>query len=289
MRDHPKLLVFPLLINIFTFVILLFFFIPVAIAILMSAGAAAWFGPHGPLGNVALPPWFSGTFRAFSGPVAMAAFAAFYLASMVLATFCNVAFYSEIMRGLNGEEVSIQRGLQVACKRFKAILFWSLLAGLVGLCIRWLEQKFSFVGRLIAGMIGLTWSVASIFAIPILVRDSSTTNPISILKGSARTIKATWGEALVGFVGMKGIDALFVLASIAYWIMGAACAYFISPWLLIAFGLICLASVFVYSYLAGIATIAYLCALYIYASEGVVASHYDAAMMDLAWKMKPTQ
>ena len=286
MRDHPKLLVFPLVINLFTCGILLFFFIPVVVAFLMSRMAAAWFGPHGPLHLVAFPPWIHAALHGISGPAALGGLAGFYLLSMVVATFSNVAFYNEILCGLNGDPVSIRRGFQVACARFKAILFWSLLAGLVGLFIRWLEERFSFVGRLIAGMIGLTWSVASIFAIPLLIREPAISNPITILKGSARTIQATWGEALVGFVGIRGIDALFVLASIVYWLVAAATAYFISPLILVAAGLLWLAAVFVYSYLAGIASKAYLCALYIYASEGVVATHYDASMMDMAWKVK---
>jgi hypothetical protein len=94
--------------------------------------------------------------------------------------------------------VSIRHGVRIACARWKSILLWSLLAGVVGLVIRALEERLSFVGRLVTGLIGFAWSVAAIFAVPILVREESTSSPIKILTRSAETIRKTWGEALVG-------------------------------------------------------------------------------------------
>ena len=54
---------------------------------------------------------------------------AVYFVSMFLATFFNVAFYSEIIAALNGRGVSFRRGLGVARSRLPSILAWSLLAG----------------------------------------------------------------------------------------------------------------------------------------------------------------
>ncbi|MBU6401676.1 MAG: hypothetical protein KGS61_15270 [Verrucomicrobia bacterium] len=288
MRDHPKLLVFPFLIDVFTIGVLLFFLVPVVVAFAASKLAPGWLGPDGPLPQVHLPAWIPAAFHSLSGPIAFLGFAAVYLLSMLVATFCNVAFYNEILEGLNGQPVSIRRGIRVAAGRFQAILFWSLLAGLVGLCIQRVEQRFSLIGRLIAGVLGVAWSVASIFAIPLLIRDRSTANPVAILKGSARTIRATWGEALVGYVGLKGMDAFLLLVSIPYWIAAGVSAFFISAWVLAAMGLVWVLAVLVYGYLVGIASKAYLCALFIYATEGVVATPYDASMMDMAWKLKQT-
>jgi hypothetical protein len=59
-------------------------------------------------------------------------FAITYFISMFIALFCNVAFYHEIMQALNGNAVSIRRGFHFAKMRWRAILMWSLLAGLVG-------------------------------------------------------------------------------------------------------------------------------------------------------------
>jgi len=74
---------------------------------------------------------------------------------MFLATFFNVAFYSEILNALNGRPVSVLGGLRSAAGRWQGILFWSLLAGAVGYLIRELEKRLSLVGRWIAGLIGV--------------------------------------------------------------------------------------------------------------------------------------
>jgi hypothetical protein len=105
-------------------------------------------------------------------PLGSAMLAGVYL-SMFLATLCSVAFNSEILAALSGQAVSIRDGFAVALGRWKSVLLWSLLAGLVGLVIQKLEEHLSFVGRLVMGWVGLAWSVASIFAIPILVREPS--------------------------------------------------------------------------------------------------------------------
>jgi len=74
---------------------------------------------------------------------------------MFFATFFNVAFYHEILVALAGQSVSIIRGLKFAGTKWKAVLMWALFAGLVGLIIRQLEERLSFVGRIIARFIGI--------------------------------------------------------------------------------------------------------------------------------------
>ena len=162
---------------------------------------------------------------------------------------------------------------------------WSLLAGVVGLIIRALEERLAFVGRLVAGFIGLAWSIAAIFAIPILARDQAVSNPFAVLSKSATTIKRTWGEMLAGYVGMGGTNILVVWLSILFWVAtGAAACLLSNPWLLLLAGVPWLLAVIGYGYLASIASRVYLCALYLYASEGVVPGHYEAPMMSMGWE-----
>src|SRR5206468_6120983 len=88
-------------------------------------------------------------------PAAMAYLAFLYFVSMFIATFCNVAFYHEILAALSGEPVSISRGLKFASTRLRAILMWTLFAGLVGLIIKVIEERLALVGRIIGRLIGL--------------------------------------------------------------------------------------------------------------------------------------
>ena len=162
-----------------------------------------------------------------------------------------------------------------------------MLAGIVGLIIRAIEERLAFVGRLVAGFIGLAWSVAAVFAIPILVREPSTTSPVKVLFTSAGLIKRTWGEMLAGYVGLEGSHILWLWSSILYWAGSGLAAYLLSnAWILLPAGILWLLGTIAYSYLASVASRVYLCALYLYAADGAVPGPYDAGMMEMAWKPK---
>ena len=90
---------------------------------------------------------------------------------MFIFTFINVAFYSELLKVINGQGVFIVRGFKIATKKVKAIFHWSLLSGIVGVVIRLLEDQFDFIARKIMGLIGFTWSIVTVFAIPVLIRE----------------------------------------------------------------------------------------------------------------------
>jgi hypothetical protein len=286
-RDHPKLLVFPIITGVLTTLIAFFFLVPV-VAVLLA------------------PNWFAGSrvaefansigflryqhgasFNFQIQPLGTALLAGMYLLNMFLASMAGVAFNHEIMEALSGRPVSIRQGVEAACVRWKPVLLWSLLAGVVGLIIRAIEERLPFVGRLVAGFIGLAWSVAAIFAIPILAREPAVSNPVAILTQSAKTIKKTWGEMLAGYVGMRGTNLLIVWLSLLFWVGTGTVAFLSSnPWLLLFAGVPWLALVVAYGYLASIASRVYLCALYLYAAEGFVPGAYDANMMAMGWKMK---
>jgi uncharacterized membrane protein YeaQ/YmgE (transglycosylase-associated protein family) len=134
-------------------------------------------------------------------PVVSAYLVLIYFVSMFLATFFNVAFYSEIIAALNGQGVSFRRGLKLACSRWTSILAWTLLAGVVGWIIHKIQERLPMVGRIVTGVIGLAWSVAAVFVIPVIIQEQPMLNPLKILRQSALTLKRTWGEGLIGAKG----------------------------------------------------------------------------------------
>ena len=286
-RSHPKLLVFPFVTGLLTTLIALFFLAPVVLVFL----APQWL-QGGPFHFFAGPTRFlhvrhGASFNAQVQPLAGLLMAGMYLLNMFLATLSSVAFNSEILEALSGRPVSIQHGLEVALRRWKTVLLWSLLAGTVGLLIRALEERMNFLGRLVTGMIGLAWSVASIFAIPVLIREPSLVNPFAVLSKSAKTIQATWGEMLAGYLGMQGTNLLVLWGSVLYWLGNGAVAFALSKPLLLLVALApWLLFLVLYSYIASVASRIYLCALYLYASDGAVPGPFDASMMTMAFKSK---
>ena len=225
-----------------------------------------------------------------------AVFAGIYLFSMFSATFFNVAFYNEIMHALNGGKVSITRGFKAALSKIRLILLWSLFAGIIGIIIKKLEEKLGIFGIWIMKLIGIAWSVASIFVIPVIIREKKSSNPFKLLKTSAVMLKKTWGETVIGYIGIGSVFAILFLVILgislvifftALSISGAGGGLTVLS-LMIAFFLFIIA-VSACGVFSSMAHHIYRCALYMYASEGVVPGPYDEDMMNKAWKVKKTR
>ncbi|HMU74610.1 MAG TPA: DUF6159 family protein [Elusimicrobiota bacterium] len=295
MVDHPKLLVFPAVITACTFGILLFFLAPVA---LQPTGHGYAEGAHWKAVSesiftresmdqmAAAKPEERRNQQLALTPQAMVYLAVIYFASMFLATFFTTAFYHEILSALQGGGVSVTGGLRFALTKLPAILMWSLFAGAIGYLIKSLEERVGLIGKWILRFIGVAWSVASVFAIPVLVMEEEK-NPVAILKRSAETLKRTWGESLAGFVGLQFGGFIVIILTIGLYAVGIfAASTFKMPLLLLATTGLWIAGLFAFFYTLGVANSIYRCALYVFAARGTLAGPYDREAMDLAWKMK---
>lgn len=211
-----------------------------------------------------------------------------YFLSMFLATFFNVAFYHQIMEALSGRPVSVRAGFAFAFSKLGPILMWSLLTGVVGYLIKLIEQRVGFLGKIVVGLIGLAWSVAAVFAIPVIVCEQNTTNPFAVLKSSAQSIKRTWGETLIGFVGIN----LGVLFAVLFSTIPFAGMIFLAVSLnmpiLIAISIFAwIIFIIAFSYFVSVASNVFHGALYVFASTGQLPPGYTREMMDAAWRHKP--
>jgi hypothetical protein len=208
-----------------------------------------------------------------------------YLAVMFTGTFINVAYCHEIMAALSGEPVSIRRGLAFACRRLPAILAWSVTAWTVGLVIRAAERN-GWIGGILARYLGVAWSVASIFVIPVMLRESSP-NPLVLLRASATTLKHSWSEGVIGYGGLFA----GILLPLFAWVLAVGLAMGVAAWFgsgalvlaAIAVGVLGLVTAM---FLFAISKSVFHCALYIYATEGVVPGPFTTDQMDPSWRVR---
>jgi hypothetical protein len=304
---EKKLLLFPAIATGLAGVAALFFIVPIVLYptghSFFSAAhwralaelAAPWFQPGHPSPGQPMLVGKTGTLMLFTGHWWVAPILAVaYFVSMFLATFCNVAFYHEIMQALNGDAVSIRRGFRFAKSRWQAVLLWSLFAGLIGYLINAIEERIGFLGRIITSALGFAWSVACIFIIPTLVRDEQTVNPVKLLRHSAGTLKRTWGELVIGFAGMElafGFAAL-LLVVVALLTGGVATSltcwgfHWSQWWILPVVIAEWLSLALVLGLIGSVVNPVYRCALYVYATEGVIPDTFDQELLDSAWKVK---
>ena len=175
---------------------------------------------------------------------------------------------------------------------------WSLFAGLVGYVIQAIEQRVGILGRFITGLIGFAWSVACIFIIPTLVRDTETANPLKLLRHSTGTLKRSWGELVIGFIGVELMSFVAVMAIIVFGVLALVFpvvmihrgSHIHHLWAIpvVEGGLLLFGFLFatLISWISRLVNSVYRCALYIYATEGVVPGAFDKELLDSVWKVK---
>src|SRR5260221_2803699 len=279
MAKNKQLLVFPVVVFAFTILIILFFLVPVT---LRPTGYSYLSGQHWQtISHSLFVQTTDADGRAVQtlSPVAMVYLAFMYFVSMFFATFFNVAFYHEILAPLKGGTGSISRCLKCACTRWKAVLIWTIFAGIVGLIIKQIEERLGIVGRIVGRFIGMAWSVASVFVIPIIVQDEHA-NPITMLKNSAGILKRTWGESLIGYMGIRLASGLIMIASMIL-LIGTLIGSIVlnNYWPIAIVGVLWVIAMFVLSYLTSVAGQIYKGALFLYAANGVVPEPYSQEML----------
>ena len=119
---------------------------------------------------------------------------AFYVVNYFVVVFFNMALIHCTRLYFRGEEVSVNAGLKFSVSRIGTIFSWALFAGTVGTILRIIQEESGLIGKIITGIIGIVWSVATFFVVPIIAYENL--GPIAAFKRSSQMMKQKWGESL---------------------------------------------------------------------------------------------
>ncbi len=215
-----------------------------------------------------------------------------YFGLAFIATFFNVCVVYTTKIRFEGGNATFMESIKFAFSRLPLILKWSLLSASVGLLLRILQQLASNLGKIgqivaniLIGILGLAWSIVTIFVVPVLVYEGL--GPIDALKKSTQVIKKTWGESLIKALGLGFIQFLTFLLVILF-------AGIVTYQLAISFGvngllvgisvgaLLLLLTGIIFS----VASTIFNTALYVYATNNQVASGFSEEIVKGAFKQK---
>ncbi|MEY2168688.1 MULTISPECIES: DUF6159 family protein [unclassified Rhodanobacter] len=265
LRSDKSLLLFPLLSGLCSLVVAASFLLPVVLAMI---------GHHG--GD------FEG--RRFASVYYVVLFA-FYLAQYFVIVFFNTALVGVALARLRGEPAGLADGFALARSRLGSIFGYALIAATVGLFLRALQERLGLIGRFVVGLLGLAWTVATFLVVPVLASEG--TGPVDAVKRSAELLKQTWGENVIGNVGLGvvfGLVFFFAAVLAAVLVFGAIATQsiaVIAPVIvLVVIGFMLLG--LVQSTLQGI----YAAALYRYAEAGEAGGGFDQALLESAFRPK---
>jgi hypothetical protein len=203
----------------------------------------------------------------------------FYVASFFVVTYFRVGLTAVVYARLSGGDIDFKEGMSRANQISGKIFIWSLVAGTVGIILRIISDKSQWLGKLVAGLLGVGWSIATFFIAPTLLLDN-----VSVwqsVKNSGNVFRKTWGETLITSVsvGLFTFVAI-VLTIVFYGVLGfvlseAGAAFF---GLMIVFGL-CLATILAIGVLSSCLSEIFKVALYSYARFGTIAQGFSPELI----------
>jgi hypothetical protein len=114
---------------------------------------------------------------------------------------------------------------------------------------------------------------------------------MKLLKTSALMLKKCWGEGVAGFAGIGfGFVIGFIVLLLLFVVALIAVATTITElWAVLATLSIFIIGMVVLAVLWSMVDQIFRCALYVYASEGVIPGPFDREIMDMAWKIRKTK
>ena len=118
----------------------------------------------------------------------------FYLVNYFIVVFFNMGLIHCTRLYFRGEEVSINAGLRFSLSRIGTIFSWAVFAATVGTILRIIQEESGFIGKIITGIIGIVWNIATFFVVPVIAYEDL--GPIAAFKRSSQLMKQKWGESL---------------------------------------------------------------------------------------------
>jgi hypothetical protein len=208
----------------------------------------------------------------------------FYLCTYFTVVFFNASLIAAVHLRLTGKNPTLMDGIHGAWARKGELFAWVLLAATVGVILQTMKERSGWVMRLIIGTIGVAWSLATYFVVPILVVEGK--GPVEAIKESAATLKRTWGEELVGGISYGGIAFFFYLPAFAVAMFGVGSIVNGS----LLNGLLLIGTAVIYAFLVGLTMTTlssiFHAAVYHYARTGTIPQGFDAALLQSAFVRK---
>lgn len=155
----------------------------------------------------------------------------FYVINYFIIVFFNMALIHCTRLYFRGEQVSLSEGIRFSMSRIGVIFSWAVFAGVVGTILKAIQENSGIVGKIITGLIGIVWGVATFFVVPVIAYENK--GPLEAFKRSSQLMREKWGESLAGnfslgliqFIGILVVGVvLFMLGYIIHPMVGIALA-----------------------------------------------------------------
>lgn len=193
-----------------------------------------------------------------------------YLVTTFITVFFTAALVSESRNVFDGAEPDLKRGMAAAWAVRRKLLAWALISATVGVILNAIESSSdSPVAQVLAVVVGVAWTVMTFFVIPTAVLDRDSTVK-DMFTRSGSIFKDQWGETIIGFGGVRLIDAAFSLVGV-----GLGALVYTNTGNVIAAALVAIPFIVAGALLSQTVRGIVKTSLYVYAREGKRPSQFD--------------
>ncbi len=204
-----------------------------------------------------------------------------YVANYFIIVFFNVALVGVANSRLMGGNWTFRDGIELAWARKGTILQWAFVAATVGMILRALEERMGLIGRIVMRIIGIAWTLACYFVVPVLAFEDLT--PIAAVKRSSKLFRDTWGEKVIGGLSFSLVSLVLMLPGFGLWFMAIVVGGV--KGMLLGFALLILYILMLSVMMSAVQGI-FNAALYRYACFNQVPAAFDADLVKSAWTAK---
>ena len=198
----------------------------------------------------------------------------FYVCNYFVVIFFNCAIVACATIRMSGGDPTVGDGLRAARARLPVIAGWAVVSATLGLVLRIIEERSEKVGRFVAGLLGMGWTLVSFLVIPILVVENK--GPVAALKESTQLLKKTWGEQLAGNFSFGLLFFLLGIPAYALVVLGIVSGNGVAVALCIGLAVV---YVIVLALVQSALQSIFQAAVYLYARDGRVAEGFQEAYL----------
>jgi uncharacterized membrane protein YeaQ/YmgE (transglycosylase-associated protein family) len=201
-----------------------------------------------------------------------------YVATYAIGIFFQAAIIAGATERLRGGDPTVASALAAAGRRVVPIVMWAVVAATVGMLLRAIQDRAGFIGKIVVGIVGAAWSLATFFVVPVIVLEDE-----SIGESFGRSLglfRKMWGETFVG-------GATLGMAAVCAWVTLIACVGLLA-WAglgILAFTVFALGAIFLavlFPALQGV----FVASLYQFATQGSTPKGIDPALLSQAFVPK---
>lgn len=153
------------------------------------------------------------------GPIGWVLTALAYIALAYVTIFFNAALIHAADERMRGGDPTVGTALRGAASRAGKILPWAIVSATVSVILRAIQERAGIVGRIIAGIAGIAWTLVTFLVLPILVIEGVTVG--TALKRSSEMFKRTWGEQVIANAGIGLVSLAAIIAGLPVLLLAA--------------------------------------------------------------------